>query len=53
MPSLNHTGPEGQGPKTCCGSGKCRKNSSEEEEQIRKNLGMPVNREVNKVKGND
>lgn len=31
MPRMNHTGPEGQGPKTGRGLGKCKKNSSKEE----------------------
>ena len=38
---MNSTGPEGQGPKTGRGLGKCKKNSSEEElNKLGKGLGM-------------
>jgi Family of unknown function (DUF5320) len=38
---MNSTGPEGQGPKTGRGLGKCKKNSSKEEiNKLGKGLGM-------------
>jgi hypothetical protein len=41
MAKMNGTGPEGKGPKTGRGLGKCKKNSSEEEiKKLGKGLGM-------------
>jgi len=41
MPQINGTGPEGKGPKTGRGLGKCKKNSSKEEiNKLGKGLGM-------------
>ena len=38
---MNGTGPEGKGPKTGRGLGKCKKSSSEEEiKKLEKGLGM-------------
>ena len=38
---MNSTGPEGQGPKTGRGLGKCKKNSSKEEiNKLGKGMGM-------------
>ncbi|MDO9338916.1 MAG: DUF5320 domain-containing protein [Bacteroidales bacterium] len=40
MPQINGTGPEGKGPKTGRGLGKCKKNSSEGEiNKLGKGLG--------------
>jgi len=41
MPQINGTGPEGKGPKTGRGLGRCKKNSSEGEiSKLGKGLGM-------------
>jgi len=41
MAQMNGTGPEGKGPKTGRGLGKCKKNSSKEEiNKLGKGLGM-------------
>jgi hypothetical protein len=41
MPQINGTGPEGKGPKTGRGFGKCKKNSLKEEtNKLGKGMGM-------------
>ena len=41
MAQMNGTGPEGKGPKTGRGLGRCKKNSSQEEKnKLGKGLGM-------------
>lgn len=40
MPHLNHKGPEGKGPKTGRGLGKCRDRENGEIEELGKGLGL-------------